>query len=401
MTNCGGFSYPRVTMDDDSWRHCYHIYPNGKYSLPSVGETCTAAASSDDWDHYGLLDQDYGYNNGGVWDASGIECPTFTITVPDSDPSAGSSVRASYRSDSADRVAAGNTQRFPGGKSCSAASVTGGFTCTETAHGLEISGGNDAGSITLAGPGTLKVKGLDLGATAISVPGGKGTDVNGAAQDVSLTGSYSDCSGDASVAGSIAGSAVPGVTGESGLSGANPGGTSVSAGTWHAQDDDCHDILTGKRLAPQDIELPSGDTTITKPSGGTSFSLEYEFDDTYETTMIDGSVQIDGQYDCTVSNHNTNTAGGTGGSGAPTTASAKDTDGRDLWFAGEIHHDGGGAARAYLYRNGALTGVSFASGSTPIPVTATAVERSKFSPVGSFYLSCGANSSKTLVQHLG
>ena len=307
---------------------------------------------------------------------------TYQITVADSDPAAGSSsVRVSYRSDANDAVASDNTAKFgAGGKACSAAAVSG-FTCSETAHGLSITGGTGAGSITLRGPGTLKVKGLDLGATAISVPGGKGTDVNGVAQDASLTGSYSDCSGDASVAGSISGSVVPGVTGESGLSGADTTGTTGSGGTWHAQDDDCHDIVTGKRLAPENIDIIS-DTTITKPSGGTGFSLEYEFDDTYETTVVDGTVAGIG---CTISNHNTNTVGGSAGSGAPTTANAKDTDGRDLWFAGEIHHDGGASARAYLLKNGVLTGDSFASGSSPITVTATAVERSKFSPVNNHY----------------
>ena len=324
---------------------------------------------------------------------------TYQITVADSDPGSGtSSVRASYRSAADDAVADDNTARFgAGGKACSAASVTG-FTCSETAHGLSITGDTNAGSITLKGPGTLKVKGLDLSTTAITVPGGKGTDVNGVAQAASLTGSYSDCSGDASVAGSITGSEVPGVTGESGLSGANPGGTSVSAGTWHAQDDDCHDILTGKRLAPQDIELPSGDTTITKPSGGTSFSLEYEFDDTYETTVVNGIVS---GIDCTIYHlaHDSNTGGGTAGSGAPTTANAKDTDGRDLWFEGEIHHNGGGPARAYLIRNRTvIVEDTYYSASSPIQITpAVAIERSKFSPVNNHYqwavANCGTGNS--------
>ena len=328
---------------------------------------------------------------------------TYEIIISDSDPDANdSAVRVQYRSNAADEICTdtgmSEGQRYGAtGKFCSSMMVSG-FTCTETfvsgsITGLTISGGNAAGSIILPA-GTLHVNALAMGGDALTLAGGKGTSADGVAQDAVLTGSFSDCTGDANAAGSISGSQVPGVTGESGLAGADTTGSTGSGGTWHAQDDDCHDILTGKRLSPEDIVL-EGQATLSKGTGGTSFSLSFDFNDTYETTCINGVCCPSTAYSCTISNHNTLIGGGTAGTGAPSNAHAKDTDGRDLWFAGEISHDGGGSARAFLLLNGKETGVSFQSGASPIPVTATALERSKFSPVNNHYqwlvANCGSS----------
>lgn len=135
---------------------------------------------------------------------------------------------------------------------------------------------NNGESITIEGPGTLVIKHLDLGTDTVTVdtPGG-------AEADATYSGFHKDCIGASAVAGAVTDAAL-GMTGT--------GGTVTDAY--------CHDILTGKLLSPESLQIPAGNTDITfnfqLGASGSGFLLLYIYDDTYfvDLTGTD-SVEVD------------------------------------------------------------------------------------------------------------
>jgi hypothetical protein len=176
----------------------------------------------------------------------------------------------------------------------------------ETTHTLTISdrggyaaGARAGGDITLKGPGTLYVTHLDMTPPndfiKVAMSGGDTWTPN-----VELTGNYSAC---------IRQHELEKVYMDKNLAADSQVYTGVrdsdhvTSETFNLQDDLCHNVLTGKLLAPQPISLPAGVTgTVSKHGLGTTYTggakfadgytLQYVYDDWYyvEGTAADTTL---------------------------------------------------------------------------------------------------------------